>query len=96
MQAPLLSEVNMKKRSLLLRIYVARHCETCAEARRIAEKTRQTYENVQVEIMELDGENAANPDDVFSVPTWVLDGKVISLGNPSYDELSAKLSQALL
>ena len=86
----------MEKRSLLLRIYVAQHCETCAEARRIAEKTQQTYENVEVEVMELDGENSANPDDVFSVPTWVLNGKIISLGNPSFHELSAKLSQALL
>lgn len=75
---------------------MAQHCETCAEARRIAEKTRQSYENVQIEIMELDGENAANPDDVFSVPTWVLNGKIISLGNPSFNELFAKLSQALL
>lgn len=86
----------MKKRSLLLRIYVARHCATCAEARRLAEEIRRTYETVEVETMELDGEDSANPDDVFSVPTWVLNGKVISLGNPSFNELSVQLSQALL
>lgn len=84
----------MKKKSLLLRIYVARHCETCAEARRMAEEIRQLYENVEVETMELDEEESVNPDDVFSVPTWVLNGRIISLGNPSYNELSAKLSQA--
>lgn len=86
----------MKKRSWLLRIYVARHCESCGEALRMAEEIKQRYERIQVETLELDGEGSVNPDDVFSVPTWVLNGKIISLGNPSLDELVVRLSQALL
>lgn len=84
----------MEKKPATLRIYVARHCESCAEALRLAEEVRQKHRTVNVEVIDLDAEEGRNWDDVFSVPTWLLDGKVISLGNPSADELEVRLSQS--
>lgn len=84
-------EIKMEKKPPALRIYVARHCESCAEALRLAEEIRQKYTIVNVEVIDLDAEDGQNLDDVFSVPTYVLNGKVISLGNPSPDELERQL-----
>jgi hypothetical protein len=58
----------------------------------LAEEVRRKYETVNVEVIDLDAEGALNLDDVFSVPTYVLNGKIISLGNPSPVELDQLLS----
>jgi hypothetical protein len=51
---------------------------------------------VNVEVIDLDAEDGRNPDEVFSVPTYVLNGKIISLGNPSPVELDQRLSMSLV
>lgn len=82
----------MKPKAFYLRIYVARHCQTCRESLRLAAEIRQRYKTVQVETVELTHESRENPDDIFSVPTWLLNGRTIALGNPSLDEFAALLS----
>jgi hypothetical protein len=42
-----------------------------------------------VELIHLDDPGATIPPNVFSVPTYVLDGKVIALGNPYLEHLEA-------
>lgn len=84
-------EIKMEKKPTTLRIYVARHCESCTEALRLAEEVRQKHQTVNVEVIDLDAEEGRNWDDVFSVPTYLLNGKVISLGNPSLAELEMRL-----
>ncbi len=88
--------MKMEKKPPTLRIYVARHCESCAEALRMAEEVRQKHMTVNVEVIDLDAEDGRNPDKVFSVPTYVLNGKIISLGNPSPAELDMRLSLSLV
>ncbi|MDX2040172.1 MAG: thioredoxin family protein [Acidobacteriota bacterium] len=85
-------ERKMELKPTTLRIYVAHHCESCGEALRLAEVIRQKHQTVIVEVIDLDAEGERNWDDVFSVPTWLLNGKVISLGNPSAEELEMRLS----
>ncbi len=85
-------EIEMEGKLPTLRIYVARHCESCAEALSLAEEVRRKYTTITVEVVDLDAEGGHNPDDVFSVPTYVLNGKIISLGNPSPVELEMRLS----
>ena len=47
-------------------------------------------------VMELlDTQTHPPPDQVFAVPTYVLDGEIISLGNPYPEELRRKLTAAI-
>jgi hypothetical protein len=78
-----------------LRIYIGQHCWSCEEAVRLADEVRKTFPSLTVELIDLDVEGNQNVDNVFSVPTYVLDGRTISLGNPSRDELFAEVSASV-
>jgi hypothetical protein len=79
-----------------LRIYVGKHCWSCAEAERLAEDVRRKFVVLTVELIDLDAEGSVNYDDVFSTPTYVLNGRTISLGNPTREELFAKVCLELI
>ena len=55
----------------------------------------QRFPQLVAEIINLDEPNVQPPDNVFAVPTYVLDGKVLFLGNPYRDQMFARLSAAL-
>lgn len=82
-----MNDLERKTKAPLLRIYVAPYCESCQEALRLADAVRQKYAGVEVEVVDLGDAESQNSDDVFSVPTYLLNGKVISLGNPSLVDL---------
>jgi hypothetical protein len=79
-----------------LRIYVGKHCWSCEEAIQLAEQVSRKFVKLNVELIDLDAEGSVNHDDVFSTPTYVLNERTISLGNPSLEELFAKVSAALI
>lgn len=79
-----------------LRIYVGKHCWSCEEAMRLAEEVSRKFVKLNVELIDLDAEGSVNHDDVFSTPTYVFNGRTISLGNPSPEELFAKVSASLV
>ena len=79
----------------ILRIYVGKHCWSCEEALRLSAEVRSNFTKVTVEVIDLEAEGSVNHDDVFSTPTYVFNGRTISLGNPSVEELFAKLSALL-
>lgn len=83
-------------RKSTLRIYVGRHCWSCDEAVRLAEDVRKKFTELNVELIDLDAEGSVNHDDVFSTPTYVFNGRTISLGNPMPEELFAKVSASLV
>lgn len=74
-----------------LRIYIGQHCWSCEEALRLAAEVRTHFTALNVELIDLDAEGSVNADDVFSTPTYVFNGRTISLGNPTRDELFLKL-----
>ena len=78
-----------------LRIYVGKHCWSCEEAVRLAEEVKRKFVTLTVELIDLDAEGSVNHDEVFSTPTYVLNGRTISLGNPSPEELFARVSASL-
>jgi len=78
-----------------LRIYIAQHCLTCGEALRLAEEVRKRFAAINLELIDLDEEGSRNLDDVFSIPTYVLNGRTFSLGNPAPEQLFSRLSEAL-
>jgi predicted thioredoxin/glutaredoxin len=64
-----------------LDIYVADHCANCAEALRLAE-VAGALPRVDVCVINLDTARDPVPARVVAVPTYLLDGRVVSLGNP--------------
>lgn len=77
----------------ILQIYISGDCWSCEESLRIAAETRVRFEHVQVELLDL--MSAERPETVFAAPTYVLDGRVISLGNPSREHLWRWLAQEI-
>jgi hypothetical protein len=76
---------------MVLEIYTMRHCLTCETTRGIASQILERCPWLLVELIHLDDPGANVPPNVFSVPTYVLDGKVIALGNPYLEHLEATI-----
>ena len=75
-----------------LDVYISESCWSCRETERIVEDMRKQFPDVDMKLLDIDPDDW--PHAVFAVPTWVLDGQVISLGNPTRDGLRSKLSDA--
>ena len=75
-----------------LEIYVSVECWTGGETDRIVAETRLNYPDVDVQV--INGAAGAWPSYVFATPTYVLNGRVISLGNPEWQRLSFELRTA--
>jgi hypothetical protein len=76
-----------------LQVYIADDCWSCEETRRIVADVTPDFPSVLVEF--LDMARSDRPDSVFAVPTYLLNGRVISLGNPTRHALSEQLSKEL-
>lgn len=78
---------------IVLQVYVSRGCDSCLRAREIGEALSGAYPGIAVEIVDVgDMRGRALPDAVIAVPTYLLDGVVVSLGNPNLASLREKLS----
>ncbi len=77
---------------LHMQVYVKEDCWTCEETHRIIADVAPHFPNIQVDLINLEGET--RPEAVFAVPTYLLNGRVIFLGNPVRDELCKKLIAA--
>jgi hypothetical protein len=76
-----------------LEIYVTPDCLGCETARRLAESVyMRAKQYAEVRVIDLSVTGAERPSAVFAVPTYLLDGRVISLGNPDEAWLIAQLT----
>jgi len=73
-------------------IYVVEHCQLCEYAYEIAEGIREEFPGVDLRIVDLSQTTEPIPDAVFATPTYLLNGRLWSLGNPSREEIQARLS----
>ena len=73
-----------------LDVYIEDACWTCAESRRIVATVAPVVPHVKIELRDLNDER--RPPSVFASPTYVLDGRVIFLGNPTTEELIERLN----
>jgi len=73
----------------ILRIYTAAHCDSCRESRRLAKSIGRRLPQLTVEVWDTDQQPPV--DDIFAIPTFWYRGRVISLGNPSEDELCQRI-----
>lgn len=71
----------------VLTVYVSQHCFGCAEARRLAAAVAQAVPELAVRVVDLDREPQARPAGLIAVPTFMLDGRAIALGNPRQQDL---------
>jgi predicted thioredoxin/glutaredoxin len=74
-------------------IYVAQHCATCDYSFQVAAEIRREFPHVQVRIVDLEQTTEAIPEAVFATPTYLLNGRVWSLGNPSPAQVEETLSR---
>lgn len=84
---------------LRLDIYYDHSCPTCDYAIRIAQMVREKMPNIIVTLIDLSESNTPRPDFIFAVPTYVLNDKTYSLGNPDevalMDRLKAEQDEIL-
>ena len=77
-----------------LEIYIANQCTNCEEALLIAERACGIA-GLEVAVIDLDKPRQNVPTHVVAVPTYMLDGRVVSLGNPEREKFLARLRTAL-
>ena len=71
-----------------LRIFVAETCPGCVEALDTAAQIQQNYPDIAVQVVDMDSPTATIPDEVFATPTYMLNNRVVSLGNPGPDDIA--------
>lgn len=76
-----------------LQVYIRRDCWSCAESRRIIAEIAPQFPQIAIELFDI--EASVQPKNVYAVPTYILDGRIIFLGNPFPAELRRKLQAAL-
>jgi predicted thioredoxin/glutaredoxin len=77
-----------------LEIYVAHECTNCEEALLIAERVRGIA-GLEVAVIDLDEPGQIVLPGVVAVPTYLLNGRVVSLGNPAREEFLTLLRTEL-
>ena len=85
----------MNREPLALEVVIAKHCQQCRESLRVADALQNEFPALEVRVIDLDAPDAVKPDAVFAVPAYLLDGRVVSLGNPEVKEFSGMI-RALL
>jgi predicted thioredoxin/glutaredoxin len=80
-----------------LDIYVSSGCLSCRRAREIASSLQGTYPGVRVEVVEAESAPAGSlPESVVALPAYILDGRLVSLGNPNPVTLREQLAALAL
>ncbi len=77
-----------------LEIYIANQCTNCEEALLIA-KRACGIAGLEVAVIDLDKPGQNVPTHVVAVPTYLLNGRIVSLGNPAREEFLARLRTEL-
>ena len=77
---------------MLLEIYVQEGCFGCQRSFELAERARGAFPEMQVEIVDIGSTDGVYRSQVAATPTYILDGEIIALGNPSPAELEAMLA----
>ena len=69
---------------MVLKVYVAECCYVCKNTPKIIEEIHEKFPELDVEVIDIEKSDESKiPDSIFSVATFALNGRTISLGNPS-------------
>ena len=77
-----------------LEVFVEADCSLCQRALSLAQDADGRYPELSVRVIDV-SELSGQRDDVFAVPTFVLDGRVVSLGNPRQSFLRSEIESLL-
>jgi predicted thioredoxin/glutaredoxin len=87
--------VGMKdRRQIELQIFVEAECEPCERAQELGRELDDAFPQLRVRVSDIH-DRSARRNDVFAVPTFVLDGQVFSLGNPEPEALRRGVERLL-
>lgn len=76
-----------------LDIYVIPGCLGCDRASQLAKDVRaRSLPSIEVNLIDLSDPVVVRPEAVFAVPTYLLNGKVLSLGNPELEWLCQQVA----
>lgn len=73
-------------------VYVEDGCWSCQETPNIVADIARHFPDLKIELLDL--KHNPKPNYVFATPTYVLDGRIIFLGNPTNKDLRRKLGAA--
>lgn len=74
---------------------MSQRCPGCDEACRLDGRVAQRFPVHRVRVVDLERELAARPTNLVAVPSYMLDGHVLALGNPREEDLLQCLAQSL-
>lgn len=77
--------------SIRLEVYVDDDCLTCSRSLAVAADVRNAFPEVDVLVVGPDSAQGGYRHLVAAVPTYILNGRVVSLGNPTLTDLSAAI-----
>lgn len=77
-------------------IYVAEHCPICAYSYEIADFIRENFPAVRLRVINIEAAQGSIPEAVFATPTYMLNDRIWSLGNPSPAQVREKLQNLLV
>lgn len=77
-----------------LEIYVTNQCTNCKEALLIAEQAR-SITGLEVAVIDLEQAGQNVPSRIVAIPTCLLNGQVVSLGNPERETFFAQLQRQI-
>ena len=80
---------------LTLKIFITQSCPTCTETYMLARQIRQDYPDLTVELVDVADHQAVVPESVFATPTFMLNNRVVSLGNPSLTDVASWVNRAV-
>ena len=77
-----------------LEIYISDDCPNCEQTKNLADVASVRYANLTIDLKNLSDPDTICPDQVFAVPTFIYQDRVIFLGNPSLQELDELFKQS--
>lgn len=86
---------NTGEHDVCVDIFISEDCFVCDYAHEIAELIENDFSDVTLRVIDIHKTEEAIPDSVFATPTYLLNGRVWSLGNPSPDQVRERLTELL-
>lgn len=80
---------------LKLEIYIDSDCWNCKLSLDLADGVRKRFPGLSVRVIDLKNTCEEIPEPIFAVPTFLLGGETISLGNPEMHALHRQIEQRL-
>lgn len=81
-------------RRVVLEVYIDEACLACRRAMELSAEVGAAHPEVSVSLYRGGEGGGAHRHLVAAVPTYVLDGRVVSLGNPRRADLEAAIARA--